>query len=152
MHQSSCWRVSSHAVRYRSTSSISSVTWFSSSSGSRVRCPPDCAAMATQLRERDRLPEDELLLVPRAAVLRGEVRAVVVDERFAAAAVRFDAGAVFLAGAFLAVDLLAGAFLAVDLLAGAFLAADFLAADFRAELWADFCADLWAGAFFAVDP
>src|SRR3954454_24667370 len=73
--------------------------------------------MATQLRERDRLPDDELLLVPRAAVLRGEVRAVVVDERFAAAAVRFEAGAVFLPGAFLAVDLLAGAVFVVDLLA-----------------------------------
>src|SRR4051794_962589 len=157
MHQSSCWRASSDAVRYRSTSSISSVICWSKSSSSPVRWRGDRAAMPTQLRERDRFPEGDALLVLRVAVLRGEVRADVLDERLSAAAVRFevDRGADFLAVDLLAVlllvvDFLAGAFLAVDLVAGDVLAVDFFAGAFLAG--ALVAGDLLAGAVLAVGP
>jgi len=100
--------------------------------------------MATQLFERDE-PEEprELLRRPEAA----EARAVVVEDRLAAAAVRLEA------------DFLAGDFLVRALPDADFFAAgrelDFLAADPREPLEADFLAvdppELLEADFLAVD-
>jgi hypothetical protein len=98
------------------------------------------------------VPDDPVVFLAADPLLRaraGDVRFEVVDDFFAAAAVRFEAD--FLAGELLLeLDFLAGELLELDFLAGELLELDFLAGEL---LELDFLAgELLELDFFAVEP